>query len=842
MSKNSFFILDGHALCYRAFYAVKELNNAKGQPTNAILGFMNMLRKLLRIYSPSYIVVCFDSKGVTRRKKKFPDYKIQRASMPDELRSQMLIIKELVGAFNIKMLEESSFEADDIIAKVIDTFSEEDLNMVIVSEDKDLYQLLGEKVKMYSIRQEKLLDYKGVTKKLGFEAKRIVDFLSLAGDKSDNVPGVVGVGEVTARNLINEFGCLDEIYDNIENIKNKKVAEKLLRDKDNAFLSRDLVNLDLEVSFNHSVEDFRMKSPNAEKLFILFKDLGFKRLSEEFSEGQKVERKVQVQTVSSESGMAMEEFFQKQSFVFYIDDKNGFISFEEGLVYKFLLKDLFLWKSLLEDAKFQKIVFNLKMVRKVLLEWDIEIINVFDCTLASYLLNPSITVSKASDLFWTYLNDTIEENPNCLTDAFKGLKEFLQRSLEEKGLINLYNDLEMPLAFVISKMEHEGVSLDVEFLKNMSLQCAKDIDVLTEDLYKEADEEFNINSPKQLSVILFEKLGLPVVKKTKTGFSTDEGVLTTLSLGHEFPKKILEYRHLMKLKSTYIDALPQLVNIQTKRIHAEFLQTGTETGRLSSRNPNLQNIPIKTKLGRQVRKAIIPSRKERSILSADYSQVELRVLAHLSGDDYLIKAFNSNQDVHIFTASLIYDVSVEDVTDDMRYSAKRINFGIVYGMSAFGLSKDLNIGPSEAQKFIDKYFLRYPKIKDFMNEQIDFCEKHGYVVTLLNRRRYITDIHSKNKNMRQFAQRQAINTPVQGSAADIIKIAMIRMQKAMEKKDLESRMIMSVHDELVFDVPEEEIDIMTALVREVMESAMDLLVPISISVKIGKNWLEMEKL
>ncbi len=834
------FILDGHALVYRAFYAVRDLTNSKGQPTNAVFGFVNILRKLLKVHDPEFITVCFDSKGPTLRQKRYEEYKIQRPPMPDELRSQVPIIKDILKAYGIKLFEKQGYEADDLIGTLTANIKKKDLELVVVSEDKDLYQLLNGHVKIFSVRKEAMLDHAAITKKLGFEATRIVDFLALAGDKSDNIPGVAGVGEVTARNLINEFETLEGIYKGLDNIEKAKLREKLVSDRDNAFLSKELATIDCDVPVDYAIEDMKLAQPDRQALFKIFKDLEFRRLAEEYSGEARKEVKVSQSSLTAKEidGVLKQALKQKQVAVLF-DEEVILLAVRADQVYAIQFSDIKKLKPLFENEKVCKVVWDIKSVLTVCDEASIKLKGVYDCLLGAYLVDPSGANDNVAEVIWKHLKQSIEKDDLTAQAAgMLALYAHVVATLRERSLTKLYDELELPLAYVIYAMECEGVHLDLKFLAKMSKKCEKDIAALTSELYEEAGEEFNINSPKQLSKVLFDTLGLPPIKKTKTGYSTDEGVLTTLAFTHAFPAKVLEYRHLSKLKSTYIDALPKLVDAKNY-LHAEFVQTGAETGRLSSRNPNLQNIPIRTDLGRQIRKSIIPSDKDHIILAADYSQIELRVLAHLSKDKNLIKAFKAGQDIHQFTASLMHGVEMDEVTTEMRYSAKRINFGIVYGMGAFGLSKDLNITPYEAQQFIDKYFARYPAIKKFMDEQIAFCEKNGYVETIMKRRRYIPEIKSSNGNIKQFAQRQAINTPVQGTAADIIKLAMINIDQAITNKKLKSKMIMSVHDELVFDVLKSETKKMAELVRTEMEGALKLSVPIDVSVKTGDNWLEM---
>jgi len=751
------FLIDAHALCYKAFFAIKEFYTSKGQPTNAVYGFVNILNKLLREYKPEFMAACFDSPKKTYRKEKYSEYKIQRPSMPQGLRDQIAIIKDVVRAYNIPVCEMSGFEADDIIATFVNQAGQEDLEVVIVSEDKDMYQLVSDKVKVLSTRNNVVLEFQDVKKRLGFEPERIVDFIALAGDKTDNIPGVAGIGDVTARKLINEFGDLENILDHLDNVTPVKVKEKIENQRELAILSKELAVLSTQVPFSLELPQLKVEEPDNDRLFDLFKQLEFKKFADELKSYDDNQLGVQIHNLEKKEDILniVAQINQEKQFCFLLehdaDPQNQlfqkvYLSFSGDAVYTVPLHSLSMLKALIENEEISKITFDVKENYKPLLANAISLEGkIFDVKLAGYLLSPGQTSSEINDLAWNFLKYSIPDENQIYhqTLIVQKLYKVLQDELKAKKLIELFENIEIPLAKVLLEMESLGVTLDVSLLKKLSAVCADKIEALSSKLYAMAGEEFNLNSSKQLSKILFEKLQLPVIKKTKTGFSTDEGVLTKLAQNHAFPKLILEYRQLAKLKSTYIDALPKLVKPETKRIHARFNQTGTETGRLSSSHPNLQNIPIKTEMGQQIRKAIIPS-KGRLLLSADYSQIELRILAHLSKDETLIGAFERQEDIHNYTASLIYDVKEDQVTKQMRDNAKRVNFGIVYGMSSFGLSKDLNIPPQEAQDFIDKYFLRYPKVKKYMDRTILECEESGYVLTILNRRRYIPEINSSN--------------------------------------------------------------------------------------------------
>ena len=850
------YLIDAHALCYRSFYAIKELANSKGQKTNAVYGFVSTLKKLFRERQPEYMAVCFDSPARTHRQEKYADYKIQRPSMPDDLVSQIPVIKDVVAGYRVPALEYEGYEADDIIATIAGAFSSPDMNIVIVSDDKDMFQLVNDHVRVLSIRKDAVIDAEAVKELVGLAPEFVTDFIALAGDKVDNIPGVRGIGEASARHLIGRYGPVEEIYRNLERVEPKSLRDRLEAQKEQAFLSKELAELNAEVPVHFSVEDMRVAEPDHEELLRIFSELEFKRFVAELREHGPQDTVSPAGDVQANSDIQpiRETVLAAREFTFLFEQNAGeetcfethlFIVCSESQVWKVPLSLASELKGLFQDEGIRKNTFDYKMMLKRLSALGISVAgDVFDAKLAAYLLSPARGNPGILDLGWDYLKsspgkpgDGSEE-----TQVLFRLIEPLREELKKHNLMNLCADIEIPLSKVLWAMEEEGVKVDVGLLKTLSAECDRRITALHQELYDLAGEEFNLNSPKQLSHVLFTRLKLPVIKRTKTGYSTNEEVLTRLAAKHPLPALILEYRQLAKLKSTYIDALPKLIDSRTQRIHATFNQTGTETGRLSSNNPNLQNIPIRTDLGREIRKAFIPAREDHWIVSADYSQIELRILAHLSQDDNLLFAFRQGQDIHNFTAALIFDVSEPEVTADMRASAKRVNFGIIYGMSAFGLAKDLNIPQSQAADFIDRYFLRYPRVKVFMDAQIKECEEKGYVMTLLQRRRYIPDILSRNMAVRQFAQRQAINTPVQGTAADLIKLAMIKVFEGMNRRQLRSRMIITVHDELVFDVPEDEKDALVSLIRDYMENTLKLDVPIKVSIKYGRNWLQTEKI
>ncbi|MDP2981122.1 MAG: DNA polymerase I [Candidatus Omnitrophota bacterium] len=883
--KEKLFLIDGNSYCYRAFYAIKELRNSKGKPTNAVYGFILMLKKLLEKEKPAYIGVAFDLKGPTFRHEQFEDYKAHRKPMPDDLVSQMSLIKDIISAYNIPIFEKQGFEADDVLATIAKKISREGIEVYIVTGDKDMLQVVDKNIKVYSAHKDDFIyDSEAVKERFsGLGPENITDFIALAGDAADNIPGVAGIGEKTAVELIKEFGSLDNLYKNLDKIKSEPRKKMLSEQEDNARMSKELATVDSDVPIEIDAGVMRVRGPDSEKLLDIFKELEFKNFAKEIAScNSDVHRDANYKTIAGPEDFEvfMRELKTKKEFVLDIETtserpmeaKLVGISFcwKEGEAYyipllniKEALKEL---KPILEDESIKKIGQNIKYDKLVLSNYGVEVNGIsYDTMIASYLLNPSGMSHGLDDIAFEYLGHKMTSIDELLgtgkkrvtmdmvdvekvskyscedSDVTLRLKNVFEKEILKKELESLFNDIELPLVDVLGKMEKNGIKIDVGFLKETSSCMENELSTLIKGIYRIAGEEFNINSPKQISCILFEKLGLPVVKKTKTGASTDVEVLERLSSLHPLPKELLRYRELSKLKSTYVDALPELINKKTGRLHTSFNQAVTATGRLSSSNPNLQNIPIKTEEGRKIRKAFI-GEGNNFIMAADYSQIELRILAHLSKDPELVSAFENNRDVHTHTASLIFGVNESEVTLEMRANAKTVNFGIIYGISAFGLSKSLNIDPASAQQFIDSYFERYPAVRVYMEDKIEEARSAGYVTTLFNRRRYIPEIKTGGMREQQQAERIAINTPVQGSAADLIKIAMINIYRAMKKKNFKSLMTLQVHDELVFEVPKGELDKMKELVKEEMEGAVKLSVPIKVSVQYGKNWLEMKEI
>lgn len=845
MSDKYLYLIDATALCYRAFYALPGLRTSSGQPTNAVYGFINILNKLLKEKKPAYLAACFDVSRNTFRQKKFAEYKIQRPAMPDELSSQIPLIKEVVSAYRIAIVQKEGFEADDLIATLVSLAAKLGLSTIIVSSDKDMLQLVDEHTFVFNPYKDNgiMYDTKKVMESFDVTPSQITDIIALMGDSADNIPGVPGIGEKTAINLIKNFGPLEKLLNNTALIKQEKIRSSVESHISQIKLSKELAVLVKDTSIDFSLEQLEVKGPDQAELFRIFKALEFKRLLKQVEPKQPYEADIDKKADSiddkelkSAIGIENELFldgFTLEEMVFSAQSK--------PFVVKPAGQNLM---AVLDDQTVKKIGHDLKKTKVSLAGKSIILRGLhFDTMIAAYLLNPSKARYDLTELAWDYFGDSLPETlsrKNRVEQIVK-LRPKLQEKLQEKSLLDLFTRLEMPLVEVLAEMEITGIKLDLEFLAEFSANIEKRLKKLIEDIYELSGCQFNINSPKQLQEVLFKELKLPVVKKNKTGPSTDEEVLKALADKHKLPALLLEYRHLSKIKNTYIDTLPVLADKNTNRIHTSFNQTGTETGRLSSSNPNLQNLPVKTDVGRNIRRAVISSGQEYLLLSCDYSQIELRILAHLSKDTNLIQAFKNGHDIHKASAALIYGIAEKDITGPMREAAKRVNFGIVYGLSAYGLSRDLGITVQEAQNFIDAYFLRYPKVSEYIQEQIKKAERDGFVTTILGRRRYIPEINNKNQAIKQFAQRQAINTPIQGSASDLIKLAMIEIHHKLIEDRLKTKMLLQVHDELVFDLFHKELQETISLIRDKMENVLSMDVPIKVEMKKGKNWAEMEE-
>ncbi|MFA5038533.1 MAG: DNA polymerase I [Candidatus Omnitrophota bacterium] len=856
MTVSKLCLIDANSLFYRAFYAIKaQLMNSRGQPTNAVFGFVRMVKKILGDIQPQYLAVCFDVGRVTHRTQKFAEYKIHRQPMPDGLLSQVPWIKDVVKAYHFPLFECEGYEADDVIATLVRKMKGEVDKIIIVSSDKDILQLVSENVEVYNPYKEEGLIFTPelVRERLGVRPERIPDLLALMGDASDNIPGARGIGEKTARELLASFDDVEDVIRHKDKIPRESVRKIIAERQQDIRLSRELAGLHYEAPLETDLKSLQVKPPDNERLWDLFSQMELRGFLKELSEERLSEpagRQLAIEKKEAQDAAALLSSVEKKGlFAFALNESDcreqtlkGNIALDEETVWGVTGEDV---RRLMALEGCVVVCHDAKSLRHALRRLKIETkVRFFDTMMAAYLLESSRTVAELDNLIWDHLSDKTVSRQDYLgkeSHFVLRLHKTLERQLSQKQMEGLFWDLEMPLEDVLFEMESVGIHVDLDFLKDLSARLDKKLSRLVEKIFALAGCEFNINSPKQLADVLFQKLKLTAVKKTKTGFSTDEEVLTRLSADHELPHLLLEFRQISKLKTTYVDALPALRDPKTGRIHTTFNQAGTETGRLSSSAPNLQNIPIKTELGRSIRKAFVPSEGFDEILSADYSQVELRILAHLSGDQALIEAFEKDLDIHRHTASLIFGVQEKDVTEEMRENAKRVNFGIVYGMSPYGLARDLKIDPRTAEAFICEYFLRYPLVKSYLDGQVESVRKNGFVSTILGRRRYIPEIHNANQSIRQFAERQAINAPIQGSAADLIKLAMIDLDGKLRKKGCVSRLVIQVHDELVLELKAEEAKNVKALVKASMEKAMTLKVPLKVSLKSGKNWLDVEE-
>jgi DNA polymerase I len=844
MVKPRLFLIDATAFCYRAFYAIRGLATTSGEPTNAVYGFLRILQKILKEHKPRLLGVCFDVSRKTFRHAKDAEYKSNRPEMPHDLSSQIPVIKEIIRAYGIPIFEAEGFEADDVIATLAEEAKDQGVATTIISSDKDLLQLVDEDIQVINPQkdEETLFDVSRVEEKFGLKPKQIVELVAFIGDAVDNIPAIKGVSEKKAVELIREFGSVEGIIKNLDKISPEKVKLAIQGAVERVRLNRELADLDKKMGLKFDPVELTPQEPDYEQLFKLFKRLEFKALLKDLPIADQSEAVSVKEITAAEFAKSADK--AKELFLDGQDPQSLTFSFD----HKFLKVDKLSPQvtSALGNPEIKKIGHDLKTIKLFLNKAEVVLDGLFfDTMIAAYLVNPSRSSYSLEDVAWDHLGKSLKaETLDCAQRLalIKDLKSKLEGELKDKSLVDLFTRIEMPLVEVLAGMEAEGIKIDLKLLKELSKDLETRLAKLIEEIHGLCGCQFNINSPKQLREVLFEKLKLRVIKRTKSGPSTDEEVLKKLSEEHELPKKLLEYRQLTKLKSTYIDALPEMVDEKTKRIHTSFNQTGTETGRLSSSNPNLQNVPTKTDLGRRIREAIISFSKDSSLLSCDYSQIELRILAHICKDEALIKAFRENKDIHRRTSALIYGVEESQVSDSMRNSAKAINFGIIYGLSSYGLSRDLHIRAEEAQGFIDAYFATYPGVKVFIDEQIARAEKDGFVTTISGRRRYLPDINNKNQAIRQFAQRQAVNTPIQGSASDLIKMAMVDIHRQIRDKKEEGVLILQVHDELVFDVKNDALKNFSAMVKAKMENVLKLAVPIKVDLKAGKNWSKMEEI
>jgi len=936
------FLVDAYALIFRGYYAfIKNPRiNSKGEDTSAIMGFMNSLLDVIKRERPDHLAVCFDKGGSVDRVEMFEAYKANRDETPEGIRTAIPHIHNILKAMHIPIMVKEGYEADDVIGTLSRQAEKEGYKVFMVTPDKDFAQLVTDNIFMYRPVFGGGYETWGIPEvQKKFEVQdplQVIDFLGMMGDSSDNIPGLPGVGEKTAKKFINQFGTMEGLLANTDQLKGK-MKEKVEANGELGLLSKKLATIMLDVPVEFDAKDFELDHPDIEKVKQIFQDLEFRRLTDNFiktfspeasapaATTQKTEtttpspkknpsagagqfslfggddtteevsndyqRKTAENTShfyqSVASGMATRLFVKNlmnQSSVCFDTETTSINPLEAELVgiafsweagkgfyvpfpenrdeTQSLIEEL---RPFFENETIEKIGQNLKYDIKVLAKYNIEVKGkLFDTMLAHYLINPDMR-HNMDVLAETYLNYTPisitaligKKGKNQLSmrdvpldkqteyavedaDITLQLKEHFEKELNEANTQKLFNDIEVPLLRVLADMELEGINLDKDFLGSLSDQLNSDIANLEKSIYEAAGEEFNIASPKQLGVILFEKMKLvDKPKKTKTGqYSTAEDVLSYLAKDHEIIRNILDFRGLSKLKSTYVDALPEQVNAQTHRVHTDYMQTVAATGRLSSNNPNLQNIPIRTERGRQVRKAFIPRNEDYTLLAADYSQIELRIIAALSEEETMIEAFKNGEDIHASTASKVFNVPLEEVTREQRSNAKTVNFGIIYGVSAFGLSNQTNLTRSESKELIDTYYATYPKLRNYIQDQVDFARDNGYVQTVLGRRRYLKDINSRNAVVRGAAERNAVNAPIQGSAADIIKIAMINIHKRLNEGNYKSKMLLQVHDELVFDIYKPELEGLKNLIKTEMENAYELSVPLDVDLDIGDNWLE----
>lgn len=875
---NKLVLIDGNSLSFRAFYALPLLSNKAGIHTNAILGFAKLLEKIIREEQPTHFLVAFDAGKTTFRHSKYSEYKGGRQKTPPELSEQFPYIRQLLDAYHIKHYELENYEADDIIGTLSKEADQNDFETIIVTGDRDLTQLATQNVTIYYTK-------KGVTdvdhytpefiaeKYNGLKPIQIIDMKGLMGDSSDNIPGVAGVGEKTAIKLLNQFDSVEGVYENIDKVSGKKLKEKLELSHEDALMSKDLATINRYSPIKVTLNDTKLSDikDNHEKI-ELFKKLEFKQLladidnkASEFEQEQKQVSFDILPTFEYVDFNHLDEaviHFEIDGSNYLKDDilKFGFYDKERYIVvdadnikdYPELIK----W---LENENSKKVVYDAKKTFVIAHRLNINIQNiVFDAMLASYIIDPSRTIDDVYSVVTNYHQTYVKEDVSIygkgkkrqvpdteilnthiasITKSIDAVKPLMEKELESHQQMNLLKDLELPLARILSKMEEIGIYTDVNDLQRMQQELQEKLELLVQRIHDVAGEEFNINSPKQLGVVLFETLKLPVIKKTKTGYSTAVDVLEQLQNEHPIINDILEYRQLAKLQSTYVEGLQKVIS-NDKRIHTRFNQTLAQTGRLSSVDPNLQNIPIRLEEGRKIRKAFKPSSEDSVILSADYSQIELRVLAHITQDDSLKEAFIHGQDIHTATARKVFGVEAEEVTDLMRRQAKAVNFGIVYGISDYGLSQSLNITRKEAKIFIDDYLASFPGVKQYMSDIVKDAKANGYVETLLHRRRYIPDITSRNFNLRGFAERTAMNTPIQGSAADIIKLAMVEFDKQVQHTSYKAKLLLQVHDELIFEVPKSEVEEFSLFVEDIMEHALDLDVPLKVDSNYGPTWYD----
>jgi len=891
------FVIDASGYLYRSYFAIREMTNSKGESTNALYGFIRCFLKLIKDFHPSYLVSVFDGpRNAIKRTAIYPDYKAHRQEMPKDLRHQIEWAHRFCELMGIPSLNIPEVEADDTMGSIAKWGTENEMIIYLCTADKDMCQMVNDQVFMLNtFKDNGIMGAKEVEKQFGVPPNLIVDFLSMTGDASDNVPGLPGFGPKTAAELLQKFRSLDYVLDHPQEVAGKKKQETLINDREKALISRKLVTVDTSVIFPQELDFFKIRPPSIIGLKEFYSNLNFSSLIRELdqtaSEHDLLSFKEQISTevetlryhlIEDEASLKdLAAYLNRQTEVcvnvqststhpfrsqlvgigFGVAAKEAwYVPFNGNLLAETIIN---IFKPLFENRAIRFYGHNFKNDYQVLRNQGIQIANIgFDTILASYLLNShgrrhslEYLILMLCDKNKADLQDLVGKGKKqisldkislekvCLycceeVDYTTRIKKILEKQLQERGLSQLLFDLELPLLPILADMERHGIYIDPVFLQKLSVELMKEIKELEIEIYAFAGETFNINSPKQLARILFEKLGIKPPKKTATGLSTNADVLESLKESYPIAPKLLEYRTLEKLRSTYIDALPLEIDPCTERIHCNFDQSVTATGRLASREPNLQNIPVRTEMGRKIREAFRPQKEGWSYIAADYSQIELRLLAHLSEDPILLEAFRANADVHTYTASLIFGVPLEEVSREQRYQAKTVNFGIIYGQQSFGLSQELKIDVKTAGAFIQTYFNRYQKVKHFIDACKEISRKTGKAVTLLGRERLIPEINSQNGMIRSAAERLAVNMPIQGSQADIIKLAMLEVNRRLIKEGMKSWMLLQIHDELIFEVPDEEIEAMSRLVKEAMENVMQLQIPLIVDIHVGKNWKE----
>jgi len=877
------FLIDGTAFCYRAFYAIRGLATSDGRPTNAVYGFATMLQSLCDKQRPDYLAVAFDVGKPTFRHRKFDAYKQQRKPMPDLLISQLPLVKRLLVAFRIPVFEQEGYEAEDVLASVAVRLAQEGVEVFLVTGDKDALQLVTDRIKVYNPHKDEgvVFDAQAVRKRYGVGPEGMVDLMALMGDQIDNIPGVDGIGEKTAVQLLQRFGTLEQLYTRLDDVGSPSRKQALAASREQVALARELARVHTDVPVAVRLDELKIHEPDWRGLKTLFRELEFKRLlagleargssspgftvrahlvdgsqdlAQAIARWSKAEA-VGVVTTSLRASDAGAPSAPLLSVAVAVSKTDAWVMPAIDAAW-LASADGARFAAWLANPNAPKLCHDAKTAMRLWQRLGLTFQGIAgDTMLAAYVLNPARSSPTLSDLVddvleisltqpvatndqWAF-DASMSESLSQAACAILQLHERLAEDLRRQGLERVYRELELPLSAVLAEMEEAGVALDVAYLDGLRHAMQAKLATLSEALYERAGGTFNLNSPKQLAEVLFTRLKLPIIKRTKTGPSTDNHVLQQLAKHHPLPQSLIEYRELSKLVSTYVEALPKLIDPRTGRLHTSFNQAATTTGRLSSSEPNLQNIPIKTELGRSIRKAFVAGLPHSVLVAADYSQIELRILAHLCQDERLCEAFRQDHDIHRFTASLIYGIPESEVQPEQRSAMKAVNFGILYGMTSHGLSKELGLSYEEAQAFIDAYFARYPKVRVYLDAQIEHAKRNGFVETLFGRRRYIPEVRSPDAVLRQVGERMAVNAPIQGTAADLIKRAMIELATQLRARGMTSRMILQVHDELVCEsVASEQADLV-GVMRQVMEGVAALSVPLKVTVKAGSNWLEM---